>query len=270
MGAELIRQVLLKPGTEHLLEPALADNDADSLATAFRLLEDIGQERPALWVPALDTLLAQDIEARGLPALLAATRWKEKSRTHLIADRLLVRLKSGVRFELLHQLHDALSPQSLALAELALWVTDEILKQPSLSSEVTAEHLLNKGIRFNALGRREEALQATQEAVVIRRQLAAQTPDAFNPDLARSLSNLGRWLSELERREEALAASREAVDILTPYLLQLPQAHGQEWLRNARSLRKRLQEAGISPTSDPQLQFYMEMLDQLEAQETPS
>jgi hypothetical protein len=37
---------------------------------------------------------------------------------------------------------------------------------------------------FPQLGRREEALQATQEAVEIRRRLAAQHPDAFLPNLA--------------------------------------------------------------------------------------
>jgi tetratricopeptide (TPR) repeat protein len=41
------------------------------------------------------------------------------------------------------------------------------------------------------MGRRAEALQATQEAVDLYRRLAAQHPDAFLPDLARSLHNLG-------------------------------------------------------------------------------
>ena len=46
------------------------------------------------------------------------------------------------------------------------------------------------------------------------RALAQTSPDAFLPDLARSLNNLGHQaLSELGRREEALAATQEAVDI---------------------------------------------------------
>jgi tetratricopeptide (TPR) repeat protein len=63
------------------------------------------------------------------------------------------------------------------------------------------------------LGRREEALAASQEAVDIRRRLAQTRPDAFLPDLAMSLNNSGAMLSNLGRREEALAASQEAVDI---------------------------------------------------------
>ena len=67
------------------------------------------------------------------------------------------------------------------------------------------------GCALSALGRREEALQATQEAVAHYRELALKNPSAFRPDLARSLNNLGAMLSELGRREEALQATQEAV-----------------------------------------------------------
>jgi tetratricopeptide (TPR) repeat protein len=73
--------------------------------------------------------------------------------------------------------------------------------------------LNNLGAMFSNLGRREEALAASQEAVDIRRRLAQTRPDAFLPDLAMSLNNLGAMFSNLGRREEALAASQEAVDI---------------------------------------------------------
>ena len=49
--------------------------------------------------------------------------------------------------------------------------------------------------------------------MTIRRMLAQTRPDAFLPDLARSLNNLGNRLNELGRREEALAATEEAVTI---------------------------------------------------------
>jgi tetratricopeptide (TPR) repeat protein len=63
------------------------------------------------------------------------------------------------------------------------------------------------------LGRREEALAATTEAVEIRRRLAGVNPAAFDPDLASALNNRGAMLSNLGRREEALAATTEAVEI---------------------------------------------------------
>jgi tetratricopeptide (TPR) repeat protein len=76
-----------------------------------------------------------------------------------------------------------------------------------------AGSLNNISIGLSNLGRREEALAASQEAVDIYRRLAQTRPDAFLPDLAGSLNNSGKDLSKLGRREEALAASQEAVDI---------------------------------------------------------
>jgi tetratricopeptide (TPR) repeat protein len=61
------------------------------------------------------------------------------------------------------------------------------------------------------LGRREDALAAIEQAVAIRRGLAAARPDAFRPDLALSLNNQSNRLAQLGRREDALAAIEEAV-----------------------------------------------------------
>ena len=63
------------------------------------------------------------------------------------------------------------------------------------------------GLDGDGLGRREEA-------VAIRRELAAQRPDAFRPDLATALSTLANRLSEVGRREEALAVVRELLALL--------------------------------------------------------
>ena len=59
----------------------------------------------------------------------------------------------------------------------------------------------------------DDALSATEEAVSIRRQLAAAYPDRYRPDLADSLNNLGVRLSELGRPADALLAEQEAVRI---------------------------------------------------------
>ncbi len=69
------------------------------------------------------------------------------------------------------------------------------------------------GNALSKVGRREEALTVTLEAVEIRRGLAADRPDAFLPDLAKSLNNLGVLFEGLGRREEALAVTLEAVEI---------------------------------------------------------
>jgi tetratricopeptide (TPR) repeat protein len=52
-----------------------------------------------------------------------------------------------------------------------------------------------------------------QEAVGLYRALAAARPDAFLPNLAKSLSNLAAILSELGRPEGALATVQEALGL---------------------------------------------------------
>ena len=69
--------------------------------------------------------------------------------------------------------------------------------------------LTGLSVRLGDLGRPEEALAASQEAVIIGRELAVARPEEFRPDLAMSLNNLSVRLRDLGRPEEALAASRK-------------------------------------------------------------
>jgi tetratricopeptide (TPR) repeat protein len=63
------------------------------------------------------------------------------------------------------------------------------------------------------MGRRDEALEAIQQAVEIQRKLAVEHPAAFNPNLATFLGNLSNCLSDMGRRDEALEAIQQAVEI---------------------------------------------------------
>jgi tetratricopeptide (TPR) repeat protein len=152
------------------------------------------------------------------------------------------------RFEddALVDLANALPPQSLSLMDFSLRVAQRAVnnardmvkatpimseswrstftgffarwkRDASRASEAALNNLATRvgtlGNRLSALGRPEEALAASQEAVDIHRRLAQARPDAFLPGLATSLSNLGNRLSTLGRQEEALAVSQEAVDI---------------------------------------------------------
>ncbi|MCW5977621.1 MAG: tetratricopeptide repeat protein [Bryobacteraceae bacterium] len=84
--------------------------------------------------------------------------------------------------------------------------------------------LTRAGEGFAARGRREEALDAIDEAARIYRQLAAERADAFRPNLAGSLNSLSDRLSELGRREDALAAATEAVDLYRQLAAERPDA----------------------------------------------
>jgi tetratricopeptide (TPR) repeat protein len=85
--------------------------------------------------------------------------------------------------------------------------------------------LSNLGIRLSNLGRREEALAASQEAVDIYRRLAQTGPDAFLPDLATSLSVMSDVLAALDRHGEAAQAATKALEILAPFVERYPQTY---------------------------------------------
>src|SRR5690242_3956339 len=56
-----------------------------------------------------------------------------------------------------------------------------------------ATSLNNLSVRLGDLGRREEALAAIEEAVTVRRELAARWPDAYEQELKQSLQVVA-WL----------------------------------------------------------------------------
>jgi hypothetical protein len=66
------------------------------------------------------------------------------------------------------------------------------------------------------MGRQEEALDAIQKAVEIRRGLAMQWPLVFKPELVNSLKRLSRVLSALGKDEETRIAVEEADTLASP------------------------------------------------------
>lgn len=105
---------------------------------------------------------------------------------------------------------DALAPRSEAIALLR----ELVEASPSVENRYSLLHaLVDLSIDLSALGRHEQALEASRESLSYCRALAQERPDAFLPDLGANLNNLAMKLSELGEREAALDASREAVDI---------------------------------------------------------
>ena len=152
---------------------------------------------------------------------------------------------------LLWQIEGELPLQTLALRERAVEV--EAMLAAALRERADADQdvrperarmLNNLGVRLGDLGRHEEALHATDEAVRLCRQLAAQQPGAFLPDLAMSLTNLGASLSDLGRREEALQATDEAVGLYRQLAAQRPDAFLPDLASSLNNLGNRLSALG--------------------------
>ena len=122
--------------------------------------------------------------------------------------------------------HNALPAPHLTLIwRTARVVVDRLRVNLAEDEAERAEALSNLSVTLSEVGRREEALAAAEEAVAIRRRLAEQNPQAYEPYLAMSLNNLARSLAEMGRREEALSAAEEAVAIRRRLAKQNPQAY---------------------------------------------
>ena len=162
-------------------------------------------------------------------------------------------------FDALDQ-HQRLSPQeqnlflhlAYALAEHyrvnhqpeKAWLLLEKIRPFLAGPQEKARYRGRLGLVLRGLGRREEALAATKEAVEIYRKLAEKNPEAFLPDLATSLNNLGLILRELGRREEALAATKEAVEIRRKLAEKNPEAFLPNLAGSLNNLGAMLRELG--------------------------
>ena len=114
----------------------------------------------------------------------------------------------------------------------------------SAEPAVRAKWLHNLGIRLSELGERSGALEATREALEIRRKLAQSHPEAFLPDVAMTLNNLGMMLSELGERSGALEATREALEIYRKLSESHPEAFLSDVAMTLNNLGIRLSELG--------------------------
>ncbi|MFL6262871.1 MAG: tetratricopeptide repeat protein, partial [Thermoanaerobaculia bacterium] len=141
---------------------------------------------------------------------------------------------------------DQLPDSSLVFRDSAAALTARAveLARKQDARETLAGALNNLSVRLSDLGRREEALTACEEAVAIRRQLAAARPDAFRPALASALNNLSVRLSDLGRREEALAACEEAVAILRQLAAARPDAFRPDLATSLNNLSISLSDLG--------------------------
>ena len=126
--------------------------------------------------------------------------------------------------ETLTVIYNAIPYPTIILAPAAAALCQRIISllPGDTSPAVRAFWLSNLGVRFSALGGPADALPAEQEAVAIRRDLAAAMPDRYRPALADSLSNLGVWFSELGRPADALPVTEEAVAIRRELAAAMP------------------------------------------------
>ncbi|WP_240486447.1 tetratricopeptide repeat protein, partial [Hyalangium minutum] len=244
--ARLWIEQLLAHSLQERARLAFESAKAVGLHTAFSVLGDVLAEQLEAHG---DSSLAVELEAAGIPhptvSLLRVAEWIERSRLKGLG----VTEEEGVLVEQARLQNTWGTRLAVSLRSAAKWIARTFLKKPGVlekEGELAERARLqnNLGVRLSELGRREEALVATQEAVVLRRALAQRNPDAFQPDLAMSLNNLGVSLSELGRREEALAATQEAVELYRALAQRNPDAFQPDLAGCFNNLGAMLSELG--------------------------
>ena len=170
------------------------------LARAWELHEEAG--------PVIGAALHADLAGLAVPA--AEVTIATQPRTGALLARALADAPAAL--EDLTRIEQALPYPSVAVANAHLALVLRIRRElpPSTGQDEVARWAGRCAVLLSQAGRQAEALPAGQEAVAIRRELAAALPDRYNPALATSLSNLGVTFSELGRDADAAAAHREA------------------------------------------------------------
>lgn len=102
--------------------------------------------------------------------------------------------------------------RALGSTEIEVSMYRYLVEHTPDASEDLVGALNNLSVRLGAVGRKDEALAAIEEAVDRARDVDAAEPDL----LAGSLVNLALALDGLRRREEALRANMEALTVLRP------------------------------------------------------
>jgi tetratricopeptide (TPR) repeat protein/nucleoside phosphorylase len=188
-----------------------------AVGIGFEVLGRASAARPDVVRPWIERLLTASLHQRALLALQAAKAVGLHTAFSVLGDALADQLEVLGNERLALKLESAGIPhQTVSLRRVAEWVDRTRLGGLGVSEQedMLAERARlqnNLGNRLSDMGQREEALKAAQEAVALHRILAQRNPDAFQPDLAMSISNLGATLSDMGQREEALKAAQEAV-----------------------------------------------------------
>lgn len=208
-------------GNPDLTEHLLAGASTGQTYQALTVLNRATPTHPDL-DPLLPALLATDPATRAPIALRVAI----EAADHRPAADALTTVTPHLDRPTLTSMIDSLPEYSLRLLDLAatlqhahtLRIRDHIPPHPPRRwplprrrhTPVDTTHLAdlaaslnNQSVRLGGLGRREETLTAINDAVTIHRRLAADRPDAFLPDLIRSLNNLADLLRAIGRHAEA-------------------------------------------------------------------
>ena len=182
----------------------------DQVMPLLMLIAEASDHLPQA-VPIFADLIAADLINRaevGITAALRATTRRRFLDARLAEQIMSAAWPTSVLDAMDAALTDRLPRTRVAVASARVRNARAADDAPALASSLN-----NLGLSLRGLGKYQGALAAWEEALAIRRPLAADNP-AHLPDLAASLTNLGGSLRALGRPQEALAVWEEALVIL--------------------------------------------------------
>ncbi|MFK4100856.1 tetratricopeptide repeat protein [Streptomyces sp. NPDC019531] len=188
--------------------------------------------------PRLPTGRHTDLDV-GIAAITARLASHRLATTNDLATRARIYNSLAVR-----QSYAGLRDEALTTGQHALQAWRGVIRATPAHEPDLATSLTNLGAFLSEVGRREEALTATEEAVALYRRLAAVNAVTHEPHLADSLSNLGAFLAEVGRHEEALTATQEAVAIYRRLAAANPATHEPDLANSLSNLGACLAEVG--------------------------
>jgi tetratricopeptide (TPR) repeat protein len=222
------------------LSPGQAEQALTVLARALALHDEAGQ--------VIETALRADLTGLAIPAAEVAVQ------TSAWVGVLLAAALSDAPAALgdLIRIEKAMPYPSVSLATADLVAAQRIRRElPQETDKQTIASWADKcGVLLSQVGRPAEALPATQEAVMVYRELAAADADRYRPDLAQSLTNLGITFSELVRSADALPPTQEAVAIRRELAAADPDQYRPDLARSLDNLGNLYSELGLPPTQE--------------------
>ena len=118
----------------------------------------------------------------------------------------------------------AVPDETIVLREFAVAMGHIVLRDEGFKPDQRATFLNDQSVRLSALGQYEAALIVGQDSVALYRDLAAERPDAFAPDLARSLGAISGVYVGMDDHSVVLTALTEGLSILSPMFSAMPVA----------------------------------------------
>jgi tetratricopeptide (TPR) repeat protein len=142
-------------------------------------------------------------------AMLSALETMSVEQLMLVADEMPLQTVRLAR--VVHRTSELITARTAAAARFLDKAELTTVDCEALDTYGTALH--NEAARRLRAGEFEVALERAQQAVVVRRRLAARTGAEGTADLARTLKNLADVLRKLNRPDDAVTSSQEALAI---------------------------------------------------------